>query len=252
MQNNGSDLQQKREGMYKIGICDDGENICKELETMILKYAGEHNISMKVYKWYDGEEACRFLAEKNRIDILFLDIELFEMSGMDVGHFIREKMKNHSMQIVYISSKTSYARQLFKTQPMDFLEKPIGQQQMNETLEMAMEIIGTGNDRFEYESGKERYFVPYHEIRYLVSEKRKIKLLLAQGEREFYGKIADIASRMPKQFIMIHQSYIVNKNYVARYRHDSVELGDGTVLPISKAYRKSVRQNILREEEKGW
>lgn len=237
-----------KKAMYKVGICDDGKSTCAELEKKILRYAKAHNIKVDVQTWNSGEALCGFLAEKNELDLLFLDIELYEVSGIDVGHFIRENMENYSMQIVYISGKTTYAQSLFKVQPMDFLVKPIGEEQIYEALEKALLIIDRSRARFEYDLGKEHYFVPYREIKYLVSEKRKIRLVLMQGEREFYGKIADVMERMPTEFIMIHKSYIINKNYVARYRNDLVELEDGTELPISKAFRKQVRQNILREE----
>ena len=61
-------------------------------------------------------------------DILFLDIELFRMTGIEAGDFIRNRLEDRSMQIIYISGKSSYARELFKTQPMDFLVKPITKQ----------------------------------------------------------------------------------------------------------------------------
>lgn len=49
-------------------------------------------------------------------------------------------------------------------------------------------------------------------------------------------------------FIMIHQSYVINKEYVLRYTYEMVELVNGTILTISKINRKQVRERILRDE----
>lgn len=86
--------------MYHIGICDDGKNICAELEEMILQYASEKRISLEVETWYSGEDVCRYLEEECLLDILFLDIELLSMSGVQVAEFIRSRLENRWMQII--------------------------------------------------------------------------------------------------------------------------------------------------------
>ena len=57
--------------------------------------------------------------------MLFLDIELITTDGIQVGKFIREELKNLETTIIYISSKSSYAMQLFQVQPLGFLIKPL-------------------------------------------------------------------------------------------------------------------------------
>lgn len=234
--------------MYMIGICDDGENICIAIEKMLLQYAKERNIRVDTNVWYSGEGLRQYLEAGNHLDILFLDIELFKMTGIEVGNYIRKQLDDMGMQIVYISGKSSYAQQLFKTQPLDFLVKPISQAQINETMETAVRIIKKKEERFEFQQGKEYYYVPMGDIVYFGSEGRKIKAVTMKSTFEFYGKLKEIAKRLPEEFIVIHQSYIVNREYVFRYTYEMVELVDGTILTISLANRKLVRDRILREE----
>ncbi len=136
--------------MYDIGICDDGENICTSIENMLLQYAGENNIQITVNIWYTGEGLKDYLKAGNHLDILFLDIELFKITGIEVGNYIRKQLDDRGMQIVYISGKASYAQQLFKPQPLDFLVKPILQEQINETIETAVRIINKKKEKFEF------------------------------------------------------------------------------------------------------
>lgn len=234
--------------MYTIGICDDGENVCIAIEKMLLQYAKERNIRVDTNVWYSGEGLRDYLEAGNHLDILFLDIELFKMTGIEVGNYIRKQLDDMGMQIVYISGKASYAQQLFKTQPLDFLVKPILQAQINETMEMAVRIIKKKEERFEFQQGKEYYYVPMGDIVYFGSEGRKIKVVTMKSTFEFYGRLKEIAKRLSEEFIVIHQSYIVNREYVFRYTYEMVELVDGTILTISLANRKLVRDRILKEE----
>lgn len=234
--------------MYNIGICDDGENICASIENMLLQYAKDQNIQIDTNVWYTGEGLKEYLKAGNQLDILFLDIELFKMTGIEVGNYIRKQLDNMGMQIVYISGKSSYAQQLFKTQPLDFLVKPILQDQINETMETAIRIIKKKEERFEFQQGKQYYYVPMGDIVYLGSEGRKIKVVTMKATFEFYGRLKDVAKRLSEDFVVIHQSYIVNKEYVFRYTYEMVELMNGTILTISLANRKMVRDRILREE----
>lgn len=234
--------------MYNIGICDDGKNICASIENMLLQCAKEQNILVDINVWYTGEGLQDYLAAGNHLDILFLDIELFKMTGIEVGEYIRKQLDNMGMQIVYISGKPSYAQQLFKTQPLDFLVKPISQDQINDTMETAVRIIKKKEERFEFQQGKQHYYVPMGDIVYFESEGRKIRVVTLKETFEFYGRLKEVAKRLSEDFIVIHQSYIVNKEYVFRYTYEMVELVDGTMLTISPANRKPVRDRILRDE----
>lgn len=234
--------------MYDIGICDDGENICLSIENMLVQFAKEKNIQINTNVWYTGEGLRDYLEAGNHLDILFLDIELFKMTGIEVGNYIRKQLDDMGMQIVYISGKSSYAQQLFKTQPLDFLVKPISQLQINDTMETAIKIIKKKKERFEFRQGKEYYYVPMGDIVYFGSERRKIKVITMKATFEFYGRLKEVAKRLSQDFIVIHQSYIVNREYVFRYTYEMVELVNGTVLTISPANRKLVRDRILREE----
>lgn len=235
--------------MYHIGICDDGKNVCTSIENMLFKCAGEQNIRIDTNVWYTGEGLKSYLEAGSHLDILFLDIELFRMTGIEVGNYIRNQLDDMGMQIVYISGKPSYARQLFKTQPLDFLVKPISQKQINDTVEMAVRIIKKKEERFWFRQGKEHYYVAMGDIAYLESEGRKIKVVTPKAVYEFYGRLKDAAKQLSEDFIVIHQSYIVNREHIFRYTYEMVELTDGTILSISPANRKPVRERILKEEQ---
>ena len=108
----------------KAIICDDEKSTCSELEEIILKYAKEKRVPLVTEVFYSGDILLDYL-KREKINILFLDIELPGKDGVMVGKYIREVLEEENIFLVYISSKENYALQLFQNRPFDFLVKPI-------------------------------------------------------------------------------------------------------------------------------
>ena len=87
------------------------------------------------------------------LDIMFLDIELLQKNGIEIGAFIRDEMEDTDTHIVYISSKQGYAVELFKMQPLEFFVKPISAVRLKEVLERNMKRKRYAESCFEYQRG---------------------------------------------------------------------------------------------------
>ena len=111
--------------MYYIGICDDEKAVCMQLADMVCAYDKRKNVGIEVCIWNTGEALYQDLMKRRPLDLLFLDIELASMNGIQVGRLIRTELANQEISIAYISAKSSYAIELFKIHPIDFLVKPI-------------------------------------------------------------------------------------------------------------------------------
>ena len=187
---------------------------------------------------------CDYCYVEHRNQDDSLDIELVQADGVSVGKFIRNEMEDINTHIVYISSRQAYAMQLFKIQPLDFLVKPVSDGQIKEVLIRSIRQKQSLKSCFEYQKGSVIFRIPTKDIAYFMSMDKKIRVITRDGEDEFYGKLKSIMERLPADFMMIHQSYIVNQLYVSEYSYDCVKMSDGTILGISKPYRKEVRGKI--------
>ena len=164
--------------VFYIGICDDEKEMCTQLEEWCYKYGKKKNIDLEVYVWYTGESLCNdILKDKECIDMLFLDIELITTDGIQVGKFIREELKNLETTIIYISSKSSYAMQLFQVQPLGFLIKPLEVEEVEKILDKSIRLYEMKNQKFEYYSKGTFYKIPYKEIIYFYSQNKKINII---------------------------------------------------------------------------
>lgn len=235
--------------MYKIGICDDDKILCSVLEEQIYELSKEIEIKFDVEVWYSGESIQNDLKKGIELDLLFLDIELVRKNGIAVGTFIRGEMENMQTHIVYISSKESYAMQLFKVQPLDFLIKPVSDENIREVLIRSVKQKSSADIYFEYQKGNSVFRVPVRNIAYFMSMDKKIIIVKKDGKEEFYGRLKKIAETLPADFLMIHQSYIINQAYVSEYSYEMVKMIDGENLNISKPYRKETRSKIIQHQK---
>lgn len=134
--------------VFYIGICDDEKGTCADLENMLYENGQMHGIKIDVSVWYTGEGLCDFLKRGNKLDVLFLDIELISTDGIKVGSFIREELENIETAIVYISSKSSYAMNLFRIQPLDFLIKPLTSKVIEDVMLRSVKLYERKNQFF--------------------------------------------------------------------------------------------------------
>ena len=240
--------------MYKIGICDDDKIFCSVLEEQICELSKEIEIKADVEVWYSGESIQDDLKKGIELDLLFLDIELVRKNGVAVGNFIRNEMEDLQTHIVYISSKESYAMQLFKVQPLDFLIKPVSAENIKEVLVRSVRQKSNADIYFEYRKGDSVFRVPVRNIAYFMSMDKKIIIVKKDrkgkfSREDFYGKLKNIAETLPADFWMIHQSYIINRTYVSEYSYEMVKMADGENLNISKPYRKETRSKIIKHQK---
>ncbi len=235
--------------MFYVGVCDDEKYTCEHLKEIIYVYGEKRKIEFDVHTWYSGEELCSYLHQEELLDILFLDIQLLSTTGIEVGQYIRDIMGNREMMIIFISSKKDYVMSLFRIQPIDFLIKPLNAVKIEEILEHCIREYGVKNQTFDYRIRGEYYRVRYKDIRYFISDNKKIKIVKRDGEVMFRAKLRDLVEKVPSNFILIHQSYLINMDYVTAFNYETVTIEDmdgEKILGISAMYRKAVREQILK------
>ena len=214
-----------------------------EIKKMLHEYAKQNMTEIDVFVWYTGEALCADLGTVC-IDLLFLDIELVTTSGIEVGRYIRKEFENHEINIAYISSKSSYAMELFKIRPIDFLIKPIKYEDVAQIIDEAFKISRRKNLIFEYHAKGIYGKVKYNDIICFSSDNKKINIIVTDSVISFNGRLKELLPTLPNNFIQIHQSYIINLDHLSECTYDTVTMSDDQVFNISQPYRKEVRRQI--------
>lgn len=235
--------------MIYIAVCDDDKAVCTKIEDALIEYSKRHCMKINVDVFYSGESLLEHMEKGNNFDLLYLDIEMGPVNGVEVGRQLRRVYKNYSIEIVYISANDGYDRQLFEVQPLHFIEKPIDASVVIQDLELAIERRQRLGGFFKYQKGYDTYKVPINEIIYFESFNREIKIVTTKGEELFYSSLSEVTLNVAKyQFLQIHRSYLINYNHASILRYSEVVMSNGTVLPISKSKREEFRNLQINEE----
>lgn len=235
--------------MFRIAICDDEPVICSQIEKIVLDYGRKTSHEIEVDVYFSGEELYRLLRDRTYYDMLFIDIELKALNGIDVGRKIRNELRNDSLQIVYISGKDSYAMDLFEVRPMHFLAKPIDAEKIKAVLVKGMELSNKLCQTFQYKNGRATRKIAIKNILYFESIDRKVRMVTLDGDEIFYGSLSDIFKQLEKySFFFCHKSYLVNYHHVTKFEYERLLMKDGITITISQPKRKIVRAMQMRLE----
>ena len=238
--------------MIRIAICDDEETICSLVESYIANACEFLNIEAEIDLFSTGAGLRNHLKEDNRYNLFFLDIELKDDTGINISDWIRNEVKDESAQIIYVSGKKGYDRQLFAFRPFAYIEKPFDEATIRTTLEKYMRIYGNHNNLFHYKFGHDTFWVNVSSILYFKSNRRKVKMTALNAADEFYGSLDHIAEQLDGQgFFSPHKSYLVNYRYIRAFYAESILMVNGDEIPIAKSKREEVAKMQLHFENGG-
>lgn len=235
--------------MYQIAIWDDDSGFRETFQKQVQEVLEHLGVKAKFYQWATLEEAKSALKQKQMAELLFLDIELEKRRGMELGRFIRGELFDFETQIVYVSHEQGYAMELFDTEPLGFLLKPVSEEMLEDVCRRFLRRQKKGKKLFYYKDGLETKVLPFGETLYFRSIAHKVTAFTKKGTQEFYGKLGEVEEQVPAYFIRIHKSYLVNSYYIQSYRSDKVILCNGEELIISRSYKERVRAFVAKRLE---
>lgn len=230
--------------MINIGICDDEASMRRLLRTPIeqkLQLLGE---DYRIFE-YDCGETLVTRPETEWLDILFLDIEMKQLSGMETARNLRRK-DSHTL-LIFVTAHPDFVFQGYEVHAFHYILKPYENQKIMKVLEQALKELGQSREHYftlEQKSGTTK--IPTKKILAFSSDRRKIIISLEDGNKlEFYGKLDDVEADLPDYFIRCHNRHLVNLNYVTTLEKDGCTL-KSQIYPISRAYRQSVEIAFAR------
>lgn len=233
---------------FKIAVCDDEQIICSTMYNKLQNLSKSKSVIFEIDCFTSGEELCDEIKHTN-YDLLFLDIELPKMNGVAVGQYIRETLKNETIQIAYISSKQEYAMELFEMRPINFLVKPLSDEKIENVIDKFLQLNKIDTETFNFKAGHNYYKIPLSDILYFYSNGRKINIVTSNKEYEFYGSLDNIYSEVKnKKFLFVHKSFLVNFKHINKYQYEKITMSDDKIIPVSQSRRKIVRSMFFELE----
>ena len=223
--------------MIKIAICDDEKLSCEGLRYILKEY--NFNTEVEINIFTTGSEMMRSMNSNGGFDIVFLDIELGEESGIEYGKKLKEY--NSSAILIFISGFLTYFRDMSECEPFAFIEKPFANEKdkIFSTLDRAIKRMNRlKNKIFSFEYKGEKYNVDLKDVLYFESRLRIIVIHTAKQELQFYGKLDEIQKEIEDVtdlFVRVNKSCYVNLNKIQKFTKTNVVVGKQTI-PVSRKY----------------
>jgi len=228
--------------MIKIAICDDVPSMVHKLETNLLEYMKLSKKEATIFKFYNGIQLIDSL--KQEFDIIFLDINMPFMDGIEVAEEIRST--NTEVTIIFLTSVFSKATEGYKVNATSFIIKPIDKKRLK--LEMDSWFQKHSVDETSYfiiNNDLGNYKMNIREIKYLETFNRNLLIHTLDKNVICYDKLIKIEEELKEfGFSRIHTGYLVNMLHVQTVEKMEVTLIGGEKLPISKLKKKSFMSNL--------
>ncbi len=229
--------------MLRIAVCDDIPVFVEELAKYIEMWAKVRQIDVRIQKFSSGEDVLFEQEEEGDFAAIFMDIELSGINGMEAAVRIREK--NNLVSVVFVSQYEQYFKQAVQIYPSQYVEKPIYRQKIFEVLDQIMKEQKSVYETFTFRYNRAYINITLGEVLYFVSEKRRVRVLMENGEKYvFYERLNEVEREVTGAnsfFCRIHQSYLINGRLVKEFHPGYVIMRNNDRLPISRFRRDKVR-----------
>lgn len=230
----------------RVAVCDDEMMILNQVEGMLKKYRANKQMNLSVSVFLSGEELLIDIEDNGIYDLIYIDIELTRINGIETARKLRDKYPE--AMLIFISSYTRYYRDAFDVQPFQFLDKPLDKTIFFNVLERAIENIMKYSHIISFMYNRIYYNVPIREILYFESNMRRVNVICKNRIYGFYGKLSEIENCLNEKseiFLRIHKSYLVNFHYIKEIGTEFVIMTNDVRLDISVNKRKNVKQFYL-------
>lgn len=220
--------------IMKILIYDDSNEDVENLKNCLDNFMSKKQIAYQVDVCQDSNY---FLQEMEQYDLIFLDVELKDENGIELGMQLRNK--NIDTRIIITSSYAKYLIDGYKIQADRYFIKPINQEDFDLEMEAVLQRYYQKYAGFEDERISPRK-IYYHEIMYIEFLGRKTLLHLSSNKvlatnyplKYWFEKLKDYS------FGQSHKSFIVNFDYIDDFTNMDIKLTNQELVPVSRRFKK--------------
>lgn len=228
--------------MIRIAAVDDEEACALHMKKLVEQYEREQNEKVELRWFGDGLEFLDKYA--GEYDVVFMDIEMPYMNGIDVARKLREK--DARVALIFVTVMEQYAIAGYEVDAMDFIVKPITYLNFCIKLEKAVKWRRGGERsfmKFLDEKGYENFVAP-QDVRYIESFNHYVIFHTEAGDFQRLGKISAIEEQFAEYgFLRCNNSTVVNPAYVDKIGKDSIVI-HGMEITITRSRKKEFMQNF--------
>lgn len=218
----------------RVAIVEDETELHDYYGKMIEAWGKARNVRIAATFIENSEEYLFKYDRQNIFDIIFLDVCMKDMNGMELAHEIRKFDRN--VQIVFLTGKSEYVFEGYEIGAVRYLVKPVAEGDLEKALDVCLEKL---------ESIREDYIaIKYHgenlrlsrsEIIFVKVDGHYLKMQTVDGAYEWKASLKEILSKLDSdRFVMANRSVVVNLEFVTKITREECVLENGEAIPVSR------------------
>lgn len=225
--------------MIKIGICDDDRKCLEQAKNIIEKILKDFKITAELFCYENGDS----LLSKVRVfkfDMIFLDIFMPLLSGMDTAREIREV--DRDVLIIFLTSSPDFALESYTVKANDYLLKPVTYENVRGVFEYYIAKFQTEPDHLILKTGNTHQKMYMQDIEYIEAQnKHCVCFLSSKKSYEVTDSLRNIENMLlcREGFFKCHRSYIVSMQHVDHFYSNEIITKNGHRIPIARGMGKA-------------
>ncbi len=194
-----------------------------------------------------SQELLERLAAENEPapDIVLMDMDLGE--GLPHGASLISRsdiLKN--AQTIYVTAYLELVPEAYRTEHCYTLAKPVKASELDNALERAITGIQQAEEcTLTLSVGAEVVCVPCRSVKWIESRGHRVTVFTEKGQISTNEPLRDLSLRLPRGFARTHKSYIVNLDQAFSLRANDLVMADGSSVPVSRTYRKELKEQLM-------
>ena len=189
-------------------------------------------------------EALEYI-RKNEADLIFLDIQMPELSGINFMKIVGDKLK-----YILTTAYSEYALEGYEHNVIDYLLKPITFDRFQKSALKAQERFPTNetsaNSYFFVKSSGQQHKINFDEILYIESIKDYVNIKTENQEYIVLDTLKSLENQLPENFARVHKSFILNLDKIEKIDVRNVFLNSGKEIPIGETYKSEFFQKLKK------
>ena len=229
---------------YKIAICDDQQSELDLLSTFVELWSKQTNIQINIEIFPSAESFLFDYEEHKDYDILLLDVEMKELSGIDLAKQIRKE--NKWVEIVFITSHFEFAGEGYEVDALHYLVKPVNKEKLFSVLDKAVERLQVEPNAVVLACAGETIKLFEDDILYVEAFLHYISIYTTKKEYKVKKNLSVFEKELSECFYRVHRSYLVNLNAVVRISRTTVALKGNVELPLARGKYDDINEAYIR------
>lgn len=188
----------------------------QSISSAVYEWAKSHNFVCKTSVFPSAEAFLFAFDEENAFDILFLDVEMKGISGIELAKLLRSK--GSCAETIFVTSHFEFVGEGYEVDALHYLIKPVAKEKLLEVLSKAADKLEQEPAHIVISCGAETVKLYENDILYVESFLHDIVIHTKNGDYRIKESISVLEQKLSKDFFRVHRSYIVNlKNVLFRF-----------------------------------